>query len=38
VRKGAVFCLYERGEKQPYERITLAAFPPAWIEAGKAEK
>lgn len=28
-------CLYERGQKSPYEEITLARFPFAWLEAGK---
>ena len=28
-------CLYERGEKKPYEEITLARFPREWLEAGK---
>jgi sialidase-1 len=27
-------CLYERGEKQPYETITFARFSPAWLHAG----
>ena len=29
----SVGCLFERGEKQPYERITLARFSRAWLEA-----
>ncbi len=29
---GTVLCLYERGEKHPYEKITLARFPVAWLE------
>lgn len=28
---GTLACLYERGEKQPYERITLARFNLAWL-------
>jgi sialidase-1 len=28
---GTIACLYERGEKSPYERIVLARFPPAWL-------
>jgi sialidase-1 len=27
-------CLYERGDKTPYERITFARFNPAWLEGG----
>ena len=26
-----IFCLYERGEKGPYEKITLVQFPVSWI-------
>jgi sialidase-1 len=26
-----IYCLYERGEKAPYEKITLASFTPAWF-------
>jgi len=29
---GTVGCLYERGEKSPYERLTLARFSVPWIE------
>ncbi len=29
---GTVLCLYERGEKSPYERITLARFGIEWLE------
>lgn len=29
---GTVLCLYERGEKSPYEKITLARFPRAWLD------
>ncbi|RPI96845.1 MAG: exo-alpha-sialidase [Chloroflexi bacterium] len=29
-----VACLFERGEKSPYETITLARFPLPWLEAG----
>jgi hypothetical protein len=25
-------CLYERGEKSPYERITLARFTLGWVK------
>jgi sialidase-1 len=28
-------CLFERGEKNPYEKITLARFPLNWLENGK---
>lgn len=28
-------CLFERGEKNPYEKITLARFPLKWLEDGK---
>jgi sialidase-1 len=28
----AWYCLYERGEKSAYERITLARFAPAWVK------
>jgi sialidase-1 len=28
---GTVFCLYERGEADPYERLTLARFDLAWL-------
>jgi sialidase-1 len=30
---GDIGCLYERGDKNPYETITLARFPKAWLEA-----
>jgi sialidase-1 len=29
---GTLACLYERGEKTPYEEITLARFPANWLE------
>jgi sialidase-1 len=29
-----IACLYERGEKGPYEKITLARFSLAWLEGG----
>ncbi len=29
-RRGEVFCLYECGEKSPYERIRLARIPEGW--------
>src|SRR5262249_46781800 len=28
---GTIACLYERGEKSPYESLTLARFPLAWV-------
>lgn len=28
---GEVGCLYERGEKSPYEKIAFARFDPAWV-------
>jgi len=28
---GDILCLYERGERGPYERITVARFPAAWV-------
>jgi sialidase-1 len=28
-------CLFERGEQNPYEKITLARFPLNWLENGK---
>lgn len=31
----AIGCLFERGEKSPYEKITLARFPLSWLEDGK---
>jgi len=34
---GTVGCLYERGEKQPYENITFARFPFTWLTAGDAK-
>lgn len=30
---GSIGCLYERGEKSPYERITFATFPVQWLRA-----
>lgn len=33
----AIGCLYERGEKSPYETLTFARFPLAWLAAGKRE-
>jgi sialidase-1 len=30
-RDGWVYCLYESGERSPYERITLARFHRAWL-------
>ncbi|MCS6851665.1 MAG: glycoside hydrolase, partial [Gemmataceae bacterium] len=32
---GDVGCLYERGSQHPYEKITLARFPPAWLAEAK---
>jgi len=32
---GAVLCLYERGEGHPYETLTLARFPMAWLADGE---
>jgi sialidase-1 len=32
---GAVGCLYECGEKNPYETITFAVFSREWLAAGK---
>ena len=29
---GELCCLYESGESQPYERLTLARFNLAWLE------
>lgn len=29
---GQLGCLYERGEENPYENITLALFPLAWVQ------
>jgi len=31
---GTILCLYERGLKQPYEKITLARFPLKWLTGG----
>jgi len=28
---GHILCFYERGEKDPYEKLTLARFPSAWL-------
>src|SRR5262249_21951912 len=30
-----IACLYERGEKNPYETITLARFPLSWLTEGR---
>jgi sialidase-1 len=30
-----IACLYERGDKNAYERITFAQFPISWLETGK---
>lgn len=32
---GRIGVLYERGEKTPYERLTLATFPLDWLESGR---
>jgi sialidase-1 len=32
---GRVGCLYERGDRSPYERITLARFAAGWLTGGK---
>src|SRR5262249_52825174 len=32
---GSVGCLYERGEKNPYESIVFARFPLAWLSEGR---
>jgi sialidase-1 len=29
---GTILCLYERGDKSPYERIVLARFGPEWLK------
>ncbi|MBM3459910.1 MAG: exo-alpha-sialidase [Armatimonadetes bacterium] len=31
---GSLGCLYERGEKSPYEQLTFARFRPDWLAAG----
>lgn len=33
---GSVACLYERGDRNPYERIVLTRFPFSWITSGDA--
>ena len=35
LRDGTIACLYERGEKDPYERITFATFSLGWLTDGK---
>jgi sialidase-1 len=32
---GTVLCLYENGEKNQYEKMTLARFTLAWLTAGR---
>lgn len=32
---GTILCLFERGEKSPYERITLARFTLEWLTSGE---
>jgi sialidase-1 len=34
---GIVLCLYERGERTPYEKITLARLPGAWLTEPEAK-
>jgi sialidase-1 len=36
--KGTVLCLYERGDKHAYERITLAQFNLDWLGGAKKER
>ncbi len=31
---GSILCLYERGDKHPYETLTLARLDPDWLTAG----
>lgn len=33
--KGEIACLYERGDKHPYETITFARFSLGWLEKGR---
>lgn len=33
---GDIGCLYEAGERSPYERIVFARFSPAWVESASA--
>ncbi len=35
---GTIGCLFERGEKDPYERITLARFTLEWLTDGKDKR
>jgi sialidase-1 len=35
---GSVGCLFERGEKDPYERITLTRFTLEWLTDGKDKR
>ena len=30
---GTIYCFFERGEKGPYERLTIARFNMEWIKA-----
>jgi sialidase-1 len=32
---GTILCLYERGDRSPYEKITLARFDLAWLTDGR---
>ena len=34
---GAVGCLYECGERSPYERVAFARFAPDWVAGGERE-
>jgi sialidase-1 len=33
---GCLACLYERGDKSPYEKITFARFTREWVQEGRA--
>ena len=35
LRRGWVGCLYERGDRRPYEKITLARFTLDWLKQGQ---
>jgi hypothetical protein len=34
-RDGTILCLYERGSKSAYEKITLGRFSLAWLTDGQ---
>jgi sialidase-1 len=34
---GSIAVLFERGDRSPYERITLARLPFAWLAEGRGE-